>query len=152
MTPSAETAEEFVLLSAPAGEPSSVSVAPKTFQGKPLFSYDTGIEGLMRELVVGVRGDELYALIFLRTLTDLKADYDKYRTDGWNGGRARAMSEEDAYDAAVANVLRAVHDDLSLFQAKANRWRRTLGRKGVDEAIELVNQIVREAAEAETPA
>ena len=150
MPPSAETAEEFIPLSGSPGAPDTIQPsAPKTFQGKTLYPYDVGIEGLMREIVVGVRGDELYALLFLRVLTDLQADFDKYRADGWNGGKAPSMSDEESATAAIANILRAVQDDLPLFQAKANGWRKTLKRKGVEEAIALVNEIVREANAAE---
>jgi hypothetical protein len=143
--------EEFISLPGSPMGPEDIHPAPlRTFQGKALFPYDVGIEGVMREALIGIRGDELYALTFLRILTDLQCDYEKFRSVGWNGGNALAMREDDAAVNAIANILRGIQDDAPLFQAKAINWRKTLKRKGVAEAIVLVNDIAQEGKEADT--
>ena len=122
---------------------------PKMFQGKKLAPYSLAAEGVIDEALIGVRGDALYALTFLQILADLQAGFDKYSADGWNGGTAKALPEDAATDASVADVFRQIHGDLPMFQARVNAQRSKLRRKGIDEAIALCNTIVKEAKDAE---
>ncbi len=148
---STETAEEFQPLST-ADNPAldaMITRGPRTFHGVKLAPYSITAEGLIREAGVGIRGDELFALTFLRVLADLQSGYDRYRADGWDGGKARAMSEDAAAEASEADLFSQLYTNLASFRAKANGWRRNLGRKGVEEAVALVNEITKEAKDTE---
>ena len=111
------------------------------FLGEKLFPYSLGVEGLMREALVGIRGDDLYALTFLRVLLDLQSGFDAYRKAG--------SSEDDATDLAVGDVLTRLHGNLGLFQAKALAFRKKVKRNNLETAIKLVAQIVQEAEDSE---
>ena len=127
---------------------------PRVFDGRKLAPYSYGAEGAIDEALVGIQSDALWALTFLQVLGDLQAGFDKYSKDGWENadptkGRATALGADAATDAAVADVFRALHGDLPLFQARANRLRAKIRRKGVEAAIGLVKEIVDEFKKTE---
>lgn len=145
-----DTAEDFTPLTSGTAPGLELLRSAHTFQGKKLFPYSEGARILTQSIAGTNVGTDHYLMILFFILSDLQAAYERHKTD--------RVTEDDATDAATAEILDAFEAAPSKYRASVVRRVGKLGKKGVAEATKLALKIYDEAqkselisAESETP-